>query len=63
MIEALDLVPDFLEDLVSKDLLDAFPRGVIRVEPLCQIALERSVPDVTDILTAIIVGGFGSRFE
>src|SRR6266481_918520 len=61
--QALDLVPDFLEDLVSKDLLDAFPGGVIRVEPLCQIALERSVPDVTDILTAIIVGGFGSRFE
>jgi len=24
------------------------PGGVIRVEPLCQIALERSVPDVTE---------------
>src|SRR5258707_15357571 len=25
LIEALDLVPDFLEDLVSKDLLDSLP--------------------------------------
>ena len=63
MIEALDLVPDFLENLVSNDLLDALSGGVIRVEPLCQIALERSIPDVTDILPASIVAGFGSSFE
>ena len=63
MIEAVDLGPDFLEDLVSNDLLDAFSWGEIRVEPLCQIALERSIPDVTDILTATIVAGFGSGFE
>ena len=53
MIEALNLVPDFLEDLVSDNLLDALSRGVIRMEPLCQIALERSIPEVTDIRAAI----------
>src|SRR5947199_5002589 len=63
LIEALNLVPDFLEDLVSDNLLDAFSGGVIRVEPLCQIALERSIPKVTDILTATIVAGFGGSFE
>ena len=63
MIEAVNLVPDFLENLVSNDLLDAFSWGEIRVEPLCQIALERSIPDVTDILVATIVAGFGSGFE
>ena len=63
MIEAVNLVPDFLKDLVSNDLLDAFSWGEIRVEPLCQIAPERSIPDVTDILTATIVAGFGNGFE
>ena len=63
MIEAVNLVPDFLEDLVSNNLLDALSWGVIRVEPLCQIALERSIPDVTDILSATMVAGFGSGFE
>ena len=64
MIEAVNLVPDFLEDLVSNDLLDAFSWGEIRVEPLCQIALERSIPDVTDILSATsLVAGLGSRLE
>ena len=63
MIEAVNLVPDFLEDLVSNDLLDAFSGGEIRVEPLRQIALERSIPAVTHILTATIVAGFGSGFE
>ena len=53
MIEALNLVPDFLKDLVSDNLLDALSRGVIRMEPLCQIALERSIPEVTDIRAAI----------
>ncbi len=33
------------------------------MELLCQKALERSIPDVTDILTASIVAGFGNRFE
>src|SRR5262249_2539130 len=61
LIEAVNLVPDFLEDLVSNDLLDAFSWGEIGVETLCQIALERTIPDVTDILT--IVAGFGSGFE
>jgi hypothetical protein len=42
LIDAVNLVPDFLEDLVSKNLLDAFSGGKIRVEPLCQVALERS---------------------
>ena len=55
MIEAVNLVPDFLENLVSNDLLDAFSWGEIRVEPLCQITLERSISDVTDILTATIM--------
>jgi hypothetical protein len=50
LIEALNLVPDLLEDLVSDNLLDALSRGVIRVEPLCQIALERSIPEVTDFV-------------
>jgi hypothetical protein len=62
LIEAVNLVPDFLEDLVSNDLLDAFSGGEIRVEPLRQIALERSIPAVTHILTATIVAGFGSGF-
>jgi hypothetical protein len=35
LIEAVNLVPDFLENLVSNDLLDAFSWGEIRVEPLC----------------------------
>src|SRR5215831_16706075 len=63
LIEAVNLVPDSLEKLVSNDLLDAFSWGEIRVEPLCQIALERSISDVTDILTTTIVAGFGSGFE
>jgi uncharacterized protein YerC len=63
LIEALNLVPDFLEDLVSNNLLDALSGGVIRVELLCQKALERSIPDVTDILTATIVAGVGGSFE
>ena len=63
MIEAVNFVPDLLEDLVSNNLLDALSGGVIRVELLCQIALERSIPDVTDILTATIVAGFGGSFE
>src|SRR5262245_21119355 len=63
LIEAANLIPDFLEDLVSNNLLDALSGGVIRVELLCQKALERSIPDVTDILTATIVAGFGRNFE
>ena len=63
MIEAVNLVPDFLEELVSNNLLDALSGGVVRVEPLREIALARSIPDVTDILTATIVAGFGSSFE
>ena len=63
MIEAVNLVPDFLEDLVSNNFLDAFSGGVIRVEPLCQIALKRSVPEVTDFLIATMVTGFGSSLE
>ena len=31
LIEALNFVPDFLEDLVSDDLLDALSSGVIQV--------------------------------
>src|SRR4029453_13727356 len=61
LIEALDLVPDFLEELVANDLLDAFSGGVVRVELLRQKALERSIPDVADIPS--IVAGFGRRFE
>jgi len=57
LIEAVNLVPDFLEDLVSNNLLDALSGGVVRVEPLCQIALERGIPDVTDILTTPLVAG------
>src|SRR5258707_4295057 len=49
LIEAVNLDPDFLENLVSNNLLDAFSGGVIRVKPLCQIALERSIPDVSDL--------------
>ena len=63
MIEAINLVPDFLEDLVSNNLLDALSGGEIRVEPLCQIALERSIPDVADVLTIRIVADFGGGFE
>jgi hypothetical protein len=47
LIEAINLVPDFLEDLVSNDLLDAFSWGEIRVEPLCQIAVERYLTSLT----------------
>ena len=63
MIEAANLVPDFLEDVVSNNLLEALSGGAIRVELLCQIALERSIPEFGDILTATIVAGFGSSFE
>ncbi len=63
MIEAINLVPDFLEDLVSNNLLDALSGGIIRMEPLCQIALERSIPDVADVLTISIVADFGGGFE
>jgi hypothetical protein len=63
LIEVLNLVPDFLEDLASNNLLDALSGGVIRVELLRQKALERTIPDVTDVLTATIIAGFGSGFE
>ena len=63
LIETVNLVPDFLEDLVSNNLLDALSGGVIGVELLCQIALERNIPEVTDILRATIVAGLGSRLE
>src|SRR5258707_6344981 len=63
VIEALDLAPDFLEDLVANDLLDALSGGVIGVEALRQKALERSIPDVTHVPTADIAAGLGGRFE
>jgi len=63
LIEALNLAPDFLENLVSNSLFDALSGGVIRMEPFCQIALERSIPEVADILTTTIVAGFGGSFE
>src|SRR5262249_17350996 len=63
IIEALHLIPDFLEDLVANELLDALPRSEIGVELLCQKALERSIPSVTGVLPAVVVAGFGSRFE
>src|SRR5438876_7264246 len=63
MIEAVYLAPDFLEDLVSNNLLDAVSGGVIRVELLCQIALERSIPKVADVLTVTIVAGVCSSFD
>src|SRR5262249_41918321 len=63
LVEAFDLVPDFLEDLAAHDLLEAFAGGIIGVELLCQIALERSIPDVGDVLTAGMAAGFGGRFE
>jgi hypothetical protein len=62
LIEAVNLVPDFLEDLVSNNLLDALSGGVIRMELLCQIALERSIPDVSNLLTAIIVSFMSPAF-
>src|SRR5207302_1225191 len=48
---------------VSNNLLDALSGGIIRMEPLCQIALERSIPDVADVLTISIVADFGGGFE
>src|SRR5262249_19113057 len=63
VIEALNLAPDFFEELVSNSLFDTLSGGVIRVEPFCQIALERSIPEVADILTTSIVAGFGGSFE
>src|SRR5262249_49875783 len=55
--------PDFLEDLISNNLLDAPPRGAIRMELLCQIALERSIPDVSNgVVAGAIVADFGSSF-
>src|SRR5439155_14944654 len=63
VIEALDLAPDFLEDLVANDLLDALSGGVIGVEALRQKALERSIPDVTHVPSADIAAGLGGRFE
>jgi hypothetical protein len=52
LVEAVNLVPDFLENLVSNNLLDAFSGSVIRVEPLCQrrgvrVMAERHSWDVT----------------
>jgi hypothetical protein len=37
-------VPDFLEDLVAYDLLDASSRRVIGMEALSEKALERRMP-------------------
>jgi hypothetical protein len=63
LIKPVNFVPDFLENLGSNNLLDALPRRVIRVEPLCEIAPERSVPEVTDFLTVTMITGFGRSFE
>src|SRR5262249_9511543 len=52
-----------LEDLVANDRLEAFAGREIGVELLCQIAFERSIPHVGDVLTASIATGFGSRFQ
>jgi hypothetical protein len=55
LIEALNLAPAFLENLVFEQSFRCLVRGVIRVEPFCQIALERSIPEVADILTTTSV--------
>src|SRR5262249_55713843 len=54
---------DFLEDLVSNNLLDAFSGRVIGVKPLCQIALERSISEFGYVLRGTIFAYFGASFE
>ena len=43
LIEALDLVPDFLKDFASNNLLDALLGGKIRMESLSQVAFQPCV--------------------
>src|ERR1700680_184569 len=59
MVEAIYLAPDFLENLVSHNLLDPGAGSEIRVELLCQIPLECSIPEVSNILSTTIIAGFG----
>ena len=63
MTEAIYLAPNFLEDLVSDNLLDPVPGGIIRMEPFCQIALKRNIPEIADILAATIIAEICSSFD
>ena len=63
MIETIYLAPNFLEDFASDNLLDAVSGGVIRMELLCQEALEGSISEIADTLPATIVADIFRSFH